>query len=88
MPDHVHVVASIPPAIAISTLVGRMKGASSHLLNNVVGSEVDATFTWQSEYSVLSFGERALGDVVAYANNQPARHAAQKLWAALEETDP
>jgi REP element-mobilizing transposase RayT len=29
MPDHIHVAVSIPPKVALSDLVRRMKGASS-----------------------------------------------------------
>jgi putative transposase len=87
MPDHVHVVASIPPGLAIGTVVGRMKGAASHLANRSEARSGDAVFAWQGEYGVLSFGERALADVVAYVENQPSRHRADGVWTALEQVD-
>ena len=87
MPDHIHVVASIPPGVAVSTVVGRWKGASSHLLNHAERSEDQPPFAWQAEYGILSFGHQALKSVVAYANDQPARHAARRLWDLLEQTD-
>jgi len=34
MPDHVHVVVSVPPKVAVADLVRRMKGASSHAVNS------------------------------------------------------
>ena len=85
MPDHVHVVVSIPPSIAIATFVGRLKGSASHLLNNAHEHRVGDVFAWQAEYGVYSFGEKALPDVVAYIENQPARHAANRLWPDLEQ---
>jgi putative transposase len=87
MPDHIHVVASIPPGIAIATLVGKMKGATSRELNELMQAETGAAFAWQGEYGVLSFSEKALAAVVAYASNQPAHHAAHRLWRGLEQTE-
>jgi REP-associated tyrosine transposase len=85
MPDHVHVVASIPPSVSIASFVGQLKGASSRFLNLNFFEQIDVVFSWQDEYSVLSFGEKALRDVVAYVENQPARHAARELWPSMEE---
>jgi putative transposase len=85
MPDHMHVAVSIPPSVAVSRFVGRSKGASSHAVNALDGRE--ASFAWQSEYGALSFGERALPDVVAYVRNQQARHAADRLWLGLERIE-
>jgi putative transposase len=84
MPDHVHIVASIPPSISVATFVGGLKGASSRLLNKEFFTPNGTTFAWQGDYSVLSFGEKALRDVIAYAENQRARHASRNLWPPLE----
>src|SRR5688572_2804505 len=83
MPDHVHLAVSIPPNTGIGTFIGRLKGASSHAVNEVLVRE--ATFAWQGEYGVVSFGEKNLPDVVAYIQNQRDRHAAQRLWDSLEQ---
>jgi|SRR6476661_6504170 len=82
MPDHVHLAVSIPPNIAISDAARRLKGSASHLINAT--GERGFTFGWQPEFGVLSFGERHLPDVVGYVDNQPARHAAGRLWATME----
>jgi|GEM_PF-2643056 len=60
MPDHVHVAVSIPPSAALSDVVGRMKGATAHALNHEVTRADAATFSWQSEYGIFSFSEKAL----------------------------
>src|SRR5262245_44861953 len=80
MPDHIHVVVSIPPRIAISAFVQQLKGESSHLLNHGVGREGQDLFRWQSQYGVVSFGERSLTDVVAYVQNQRTHHSANRNW--------
>ena len=82
MPDHVHLAVSIPPNSGIGVFVGRLKGAASHAVNDVLVREV--TFAWQGEFGVVSFGEKNLLDVVAYIQNQRERHAAQRLWDSLE----
>jgi putative transposase len=78
MPDHIHLVLSIPPRLAIADVIRRLKGSSSYAANGASHGP-DSPFGWQSEYGVLSFGERALPDVVAYVRNQPARHAENRL---------
>jgi putative transposase len=87
MPDHVHVVASIPPAIDISSLIGRMKGGSSHLVNNLNGQLRDSPFKWQSEFGIVTFGEKALQIVVDYAMNQMERHSRGQIWPTLERCE-
>jgi putative transposase len=84
MPDHVHVAASVPPGIALSQFVGRLKGASAHAVNALAGPD-DALFAWQAEYGIFSFTEKNLPDVVAFVENQRQRHAARDLWPSFED---
>jgi putative transposase len=86
MPDHVHLAVSIPPRIAVADAVKRFKGASSRALNQR-HSAAGGAFAWQAEYGVLTFGERALPDVVRYVQEQKSRHAANNLIRALERTN-
>jgi REP-associated tyrosine transposase len=83
MPDHVHLAVSIPPKHAVATVVGRIKGASSHAVNAAHPNRPEP-FAWQTEYGVLSFGHRALDDVIAYVRDQPRRHADGQLLRGLE----
>ena len=84
MPDHVHLAVSIPPGLAVATLVSRLKGSSSHLIRHAEPNP-DPSFAWQSEYGVVTFGEKQLPDVVAYVENQPARHKDRTTWSKLEQ---
>lgn len=86
MPDHVHVVVSVPPKVAIADLVRRMKGASSHAVNSDRQRVELPTFRWQDEYGVLTFGDKALSDVIAYVSNQPSIHASRQTWPTMERT--
>jgi putative transposase len=82
MPDHVHLVATIPPKIALATVIGQIKGVSSHLASRVGGEE---PFVWQAEYVVITIGERSLPAVVHYVQHQQEHHTANTLIPALEQ---
>ncbi|MFH2102773.1 MAG: IS200/IS605 family transposase [Chloroflexota bacterium] len=83
MPDHLHIVISIPPRLAVATIIGQLKGASSHRINKLyLGSK----FAWQGEYSVFSISESTLEKVVGYVNKQKQHHAERELIDMLEAT--
>ena len=79
--DHIHVVISIPPKLSVATLIGKLKGASSHHVNE---RYMDSAFAWQAEYGVLSFSERSLSRVVDYVKNQKKHHEQNTLNVAME----
>jgi REP-associated tyrosine transposase len=81
MPDHIHVAISIPPKLAVATLIGQLKGASSHHVNK---RYADGSFLWQAEYGVVSFSEKALSRIVDYVNNQKKHHGENTLDRAME----
>jgi len=83
--DHVHVVCSIPPKIAVATFIGQVKGASSAKVNQGRGDE-EARFAWQEEYAVFSFDRKRLPYVVNYVEMQKQHHAEQSIIPILERT--
>lgn len=85
MPDHVHIVISIPPKLSVAKLIGQLKGASSHRANEVFVT--DQSFAWQAEYGVLSFSEKSLSTIVDYVKNQKKHHAENTLNMAMENFD-
>lgn len=82
MSDHVHVAISVPPKVAVATLIGKLKGSSSHHVNE---QYADGSFQWQAEYGVSSFSEKALASIVAYINNQKKHHSDRTLNFPLED---
>jgi len=78
--DHVHIVAAIPPRLAVAKAVGNLKGRSSY----VVRHKLDPTFAWQAGYGVHTFGERDLPNVIAYVYNQKRHHSENSLLSELE----
>ncbi len=63
--DHVHIVLSIPPRLALADCVKHIKGASAYAINHMADS--DKLFKWQEGYGVLSVGERSLEALMEYA---------------------
>jgi putative transposase len=81
MSDHIHVVISIPPKLSVATLIGHLKGASSHHINqNYAGGP----FLWQAEYGVFRFSESSLFRIVNYVNDQKKHHADQTIRSEME----
>ncbi|HEX7183049.1 MAG TPA: IS200/IS605 family transposase [Thermoanaerobaculia bacterium] len=84
MEDHVHLVVSVPPKLAVAGFVGKVKAATSARFNKM--GLMDRPFFWQEEYAVLSFDEKRLPPYVAYVENQKAHHARSALIPVLERT--
>jgi putative transposase len=80
--EHVHLVLSAPPRLALADLIGQIKGSSSHLVNHTLAPE--ASFAWQAEYGVLSFSGKQLDNYVKYVRNQREHHSEGKIIPALE----
>jgi putative transposase len=79
---HVHLIASVPPKIALSKFVGQVKGNSSHFVNHEL--DVETPFAWQAEYGVVSFGGKKLDMVIKYVKNQRAHHTEGTTITMLE----
>src|SRR5205823_2487053 len=46
--DHVHLLVRFPAALSVATLVGEVKGVSSHLMTHRISPDV--FFRWQGAY--------------------------------------
>jgi putative transposase len=73
MEDHVHVVLSIPPKIAVATVAKRIKGASSRYLN-LKYPAAQGKFAWQEGYGSLTVGKSHRSFAVAYVEQQKEHH--------------
>ncbi len=84
--DHVHIVVSIPPKLAVADCVRNIKGASAFAINRMDGS--DGQFQWQEGYGALTLGERSLETVIDYATRQKEQHkknTAIPIYERIEE---
>ncbi len=91
MDDHLHLVLSIPPSMAVSEVVRRIKGSSSHFVNRIPPSpnalpspNQESSFAWQREYGVFSLGGQQLDRAVAYVINQKEHHTQGSIERFLE----
>lgn len=80
--DHIHLIAAIPPKLAVAETVKHFKGASAHDLNLAGG--MNGAFVWQRGYGVLSVGERQKPIAIAYVQAQKQHHAQNTTYAFLE----
>jgi hypothetical protein len=55
-------------------------------LNTDVRRIEQIKLAWQDEYGALSFGEKALAQVVSYIENQREIHADRQKWPLIEPT--
>lgn len=81
--DHIHIVVTIPPSLAVSEFVKKIKGSSSHHLNHSSNTSSDK-FVWQEGYGVFSLGYKQLKDVVIYVQNQKNHHCQLTTHPYLE----
>jgi REP element-mobilizing transposase RayT len=82
--DHIHLVVSIPPTLAIADFVKRIKGSSAHFLNQALSASLNK-FGWQEGYGVFSLGGKQLEQAVDYVKNQKAHHLDGSAIASLEQ---
>jgi putative transposase len=69
--DHVHLVVEVLPTVTVSDWIGKIKGASSHEVNQHFGS---ATIQWQRGYGVVSFARKNLPGIRRYVQRQKEHH--------------
>jgi putative transposase len=79
--DHIHLVVSIPPRLAIAKVVKQIKGSSSHYMNQTICKQ---GFAWQNEYGVFSLGSKQLEIAVNYVLHQKQHHAKGTTFRTLE----
>ena len=84
MPDHVHLLISLPP-IDLAHFIGKVKGGSSFALNRQT-DEAHA-LRWQDGYGVISLRASDTPTVVRYIEEQDRIHTERNPWQTLERTE-
>jgi REP element-mobilizing transposase RayT len=85
--DHVHLLVKLPATLPLASLIGQIKGASSHLVTHLP-DDGDRLFKWQGSYGAVSVSPQALEEVADYIAHQRAHHAACTLIAEWEPPTP
>lgn len=73
MPDHVHMLVSTPPTLAIADVARVVKANSSRWVHEKWPGEL-RTFIWQQGYGAFSVSRSAIPDVERYIANQEEHH--------------
>ncbi len=81
--DHVHLVAAIPPKIAVATFIGQIKAVAAAKFNRTGISPLP--FAWQDGYGACSLDKERLGDYVDYVDRQKEHHAQATTISVLEQ---
>ena len=81
--NHVHVLLSLPSTVTIAGVVKKMKGASSHFVNDQL--QPATGFKWQGHYGAFSVSRWDLPKLIAYIENQKEHHASGDLWDDIED---
>ena len=80
--DHVHMVAAVPPKIALATFIGQIKAVSATKFNK--SGHPQAPLFWQSDYSIFSFDHKRLTNFIQYVERQKTHHAERTVIPILE----
>ncbi len=73
MPDHVHILIGLKPAMALADVVREIKADSSNFINN--NKWVTGKFSWQEGYGAFSYGHSQLDTIIRYIQNQEKHHS-------------
>lgn len=89
--DHVHLMVQVHPKVAVSNLVGKLKGKSSYILRREFWQSVKTKLWgdkfWSPSYCVVSCGGGSLEQVAAYidSQNKPPSEKAVKQSKAISK---
>jgi REP element-mobilizing transposase RayT len=70
--DHVHILLSLKPHIALSDLIRGIKSNSSRFINN--RGWIKGRFNWQEGLGAFSYSHSQLDRVIRYIDRQEAHH--------------
>src|SRR5215510_14565090 len=77
MPDHVHILIGLKPAMALADLVREIKSDSTNFINKE--KLVHGRFSWQEGYGAFSYGHSQLDRIIRYIQNQERHHQRQSF---------
>lgn len=70
--DHVHILLSLPPTMAIAKAAQLIKGGSSKWIHEIFPEH--RLFAWQEKYGAFGVSVSLLDNVVGYIRKQPEHH--------------
>lgn len=81
--DHVHLLAQLPPTIAVADAIGKIKGSSTHWIHESFSDRSE--FSWQRGYGAFSVSKSNVARLVQYIARQKAHHQKQSFQEEFVE---
>src|SRR5256885_9191341 len=72
MPDHVHILLSLPSTVSIAKGMQLIKGGSSKWVHDTFPEQ--RLFSWQVKYGAFGVSQSLLDNIVEYIRNQEKHH--------------
>ncbi|HVA88800.1 MAG TPA: IS200/IS605 family transposase [Chloroflexota bacterium] len=75
-PEHVHLLTSLRPDMAVATVTGRLKGATSRQLRQQFSAirDLDERSLWNDGYFARTLGDINIAQAKAYLDRQQQHH--------------
>ena len=70
--DHVHLLVTIPPALAVSKVLQLLKGGSSKWIHDTFPKL--RSFAWQDGYGAFTVSKSQIADTIRYIEGQRQHH--------------
>ena len=83
MPDHIHMLVSMPPAISLSEFVRDIKACTSKMLRN--NPKFPMFQGWNSGYAAFTYSPNEKDMIVHYIKNQKAHHKSRTFVDEYKE---
>lgn len=88
--DHIHMMVSVHPKVAVSNLVGKLKGKSAYMLRRDhwerVRTKLWGNHFWSPSYCVVSVGGASLEVVKAYIDQQRTPPSERSVKRSIANT--
>lgn len=81
MPDHIHILAKLPPKIAVSDALRTIKANSSKWVNETKTAMLK--FGWQDGYSAFTVSKSQVDSVRQYIRDQKSHHRRRNFQSEL-----
>src|SRR5690554_1698768 len=80
--DHIHIIAAIPPTLAVSHFVGRIKLKCTKAIRHQFAHL--ESFAWQVSYGAFTLNPADMKGVIQYVLNQKEHHINNELREPFE----
>lgn len=76
--DHVHTISAIPPTLAVSDFIRKLKAQSTSVIKAQLPSLKE--FAWQTGYGCFTLNPHEMAGAFSYVRYQRQRHGSECLW--------